>query len=91
PTEIYSPVDTLSRLVALPILASPSQKLFGGSSDVIPGIGVFGYFGLSAFVLNVVVRVVLTFVLRAAMAPEGMELTWPVYYRGLGGDGGVMF
>ena len=45
-------------------VASPTQKHFGGSSKEIPGIGEIGYIGLTAFVLNVVVSVVLTFALQ---------------------------
>ena len=52
-------------------VASPTQKHFGGSSTEIPGIGEIGYIGLTAFVLNVVVTVVLTFVLKAVKAPGG--------------------
>lgn len=54
-------------------VASPTQKHFGGSSDEIPGIGEIGYIGLTAFVLNVLVTVVLTFVLRAVKAPDGVD------------------
>src|SRR6476660_9263117 len=54
-------------------VASPTQKHFGGSSDEIPGIGEIGYIGLTAFVLNVVVTVVMTFVLRALKAPDGID------------------
>jgi SSS family solute:Na+ symporter len=53
---------------------------FGGSSAAIPGIGQTGYIGLTAFVLNVAVTVVLTFVLKAARAPEGIDVTSPGDY-----------
>jgi SSS family solute:Na+ symporter len=56
-------------------VASPTQKHFGGSSAEIPGIGQIGYIGMTAFVLNVVVSVVLTFVFRAFKAPEGVDET----------------
>ena len=59
---------------------APTQKHFGGSSDKIPGIGEIGYIGLTAFVLNVVVAVVLTFVLQALKAPEGVDETSPADY-----------
>jgi SSS family solute:Na+ symporter len=70
-------------------VASPTQKHFGGSSDEIPGIGEIGYIGLTAFVLNVVVTVVLTFVLRAAKAPEGVDETTADDYTVDVGDAGV--
>jgi SSS family solute:Na+ symporter len=70
-------------------VASPTQKHFGGSSDDIPGIGEIGYIGLTAFVLNVVVTVVLTFVLRAAKAPEGVDETAADDYTVDVGDPGV--
>jgi SSS family solute:Na+ symporter len=53
----------------------PTQQHFGGSSDTIPGLGEVGYIGLTAFVLNIVVTVVLTVVLRAMKAPEGIDET----------------
>ncbi|MDX3583105.1 sodium:solute symporter family protein [Streptomyces europaeiscabiei] len=70
-------------------VASPTQKHFGGSSAEIPGIGEIGYIGLTAFVLNVVVTVVLTFVLRAFKAPEGIDETKPEDYTADAGDAGV--
>ncbi|KFF99965.1 sodium:solute symporter [Streptomyces scabiei] len=70
-------------------VASPTQKHFGGSSAEIPGIGEIGYIGLTAFVLNVVVTVVLTFVLRAFKAPEGIDETKPEDYTADAGDKGV--
>ncbi|WP_326577656.1 sodium:solute symporter family protein [Streptomyces sp. NBC_00487] len=70
-------------------VASPTQKHFGGSSAEIPGIGEIGYIGLTAFVLNVVVTVVLTFVLRAAKAPDGIDETKPEDYTADAGDAGV--
>ncbi|MFJ8308715.1 MULTISPECIES: monocarboxylate uptake permease MctP [unclassified Streptomyces] len=70
-------------------VASPTQKHFGGSSKEIPGIGEIGYIGLTAFVLNVVVTVVLTFVLRALKAPDGVDETSPSDYTADAGDPGV--
>jgi SSS family solute:Na+ symporter len=68
---------------------NPSQKHFGGSAKEIPGIGEIGYIGLTAFVLNVVVTVVLTFVLKAVKAPEGVDETKPEDYTADAGDPGV--
>ncbi|MCF3143885.1 monocarboxylate uptake permease MctP [Streptomyces platensis] len=70
-------------------VASPTQKHFGGSSKEIPGIGEIGYIGLTAFVLNVVVTVVLTFALKAAKAPDGIDETSPADYTADAGDEGV--
>jgi SSS family solute:Na+ symporter len=70
-------------------VSSPVQKHFGGSNAIIPGIGEMGYIGLTAFVLNVVVAVVLTFVLRAVKAPEGTDETHPSDYTADAGDPGV--
>ena len=59
-------------------VASPTQAHFGGSSKVIPGIGEIGT--LTAFVINVVATVLLTFILKAAKAPEGIDVTSPGDY-----------
>ena len=55
--------------------SSATQSHFGGNSDTIPWIGKLGYIGLTAFVANVAVGVVLTLVLRALKAPEGADRT----------------
>ncbi|WP_369035886.1 monocarboxylate uptake permease MctP [Streptomyces adonidis] len=70
-------------------VASPTQKHFGGSAKEIPGIGEIGYIGLTAFILNVVITVVLTFVLKALKAPEGVDETNPSDYTADAGDPGV--
>ncbi|WP_327325980.1 sodium:solute symporter family protein [Streptomyces sp. NBC_01210] len=70
-------------------VASPTQKHFGGSSAEIPGLGEIGYIGLTAFILNVVVTVVLTFAMRALKAPEGVDETSPSDYTADAGDAGV--
>ena len=70
-------------------VASPTQDHFGGSSKEIPGIGEIGYIGLTAFVMNVVVTVVLTFALKAFKAPEGVDETSPADYTADAGDPGV--
>ncbi|SFT21296.1 monocarboxylate uptake permease MctP [Streptomyces sp. ok210] len=69
-------------------VASPTQKHFGGSAKEIPGIGEIGYLGLTAFVLNLVVTVVFTFVLKALKAPEGTDETRPSDYTAEAGDPG---
>lgn len=70
-------------------VASPTQAHFGGSSKEIPGIGQIGYIGLTAFVLNVVVTLVLTVVLNAVKAPAGIDETSPEDYTADAGDEGV--
>ncbi|MEU6401293.1 monocarboxylate uptake permease MctP [Streptomyces sp. NPDC046985] len=70
-------------------VASPTQKHFGGSAKEIPGIGEIGYIGLTAFVLNAAVAAVLTLVLRAVKAPEGVDETAPEDYTADAGDPGV--
>ncbi|MFG7942812.1 monocarboxylate uptake permease MctP [Streptomyces cacaoi] len=61
-------------------VASPTQEHFGGSNAAIPGIKETGYIGVTAFVLNVLVTVVLTVVLRAVKAPDGVDETRPEDY-----------
>ncbi|MGW2524120.1 monocarboxylate uptake permease MctP [Streptomyces sp. NPDC001617] len=68
---------------------NPGQKHFGGSNAEIPGIGEMGYIGLTAFVLNVAVTVVLTFALKALKAPEGVDETKAEDYTADAGDPGV--
>ncbi len=70
-------------------VASPTQKHFGGSSKDIPGFGEIGYIGLTAFVLNLVVSVVLTLVLKAVHAPEGVDETSPGDYTADASEPGV--
>ncbi|MCT2591846.1 sodium:solute symporter [Streptomyces sp. N2-109] len=67
-------------------VSSPTQKHFGGSNDTIPMIGEIGYIGLTAFVLNALVTVAMTFVLRAMKAPDGVDETTPADYLADAGD-----
>jgi SSS family solute:Na+ symporter len=55
--------------------SSATQSHFGGNSANIPGIGELGYIGLTAFVLNLAVTIVLTLALRAARVPDGVDET----------------
>ena len=50
-------------------------KHFGGSLDPIPMIGDLGYIALTAFVLNILVSVALTFALDAAKVANGRDET----------------
>ncbi|CAL9428238.1 Monocarboxylate transport permease protein [Streptomyces sp. enrichment culture] len=70
-------------------VSTPAQEHFAGSSGEIPGIGEVGYIGLTAFVLNVLVTVVLTVALRAFGAPDGVDETRPEDYTADAGDPGV--
>ncbi|MFE9248142.1 monocarboxylate uptake permease MctP [Streptomyces sp. NPDC007088] len=70
-------------------VASPTQDHFGGSSKEIPGLGEIGYIGMTAIVLNLVVTLVLTVVLRALKAPDGVDETVPSDYVVDAGDPGV--
>ncbi|GAB3586213.1 monocarboxylate uptake permease MctP [Calidifontibacter terrae] len=61
-------------------VVSPATKHFGGSLAAIPGIKDMGYIAFTAFVLNVVVSVVLTVILRAAKVPAGRDETVTMDY-----------
>ncbi|AXK31509.1 sodium:solute symporter family protein [Streptomyces armeniacus] len=82
-------VGMLYGTIAAYYVESPTQKHFGGSNDTIPLIGEIGYIGLTAFVLNLLVTLVLTFVLRALNAPDGVDETSPGDYTADAGDPGV--
>lgn len=70
-------------------VSTPVQAHFGGSNAPIPGIGQIGYIGFTAIVLNVLVTVVLTVVLRAVKAPAGLDETRPEDYTADAGDADV--
>src|SRR5690348_9190683 len=55
-------------------------KHFGGSTALIPGLEKMGYIAVTAFVLNVVVAVVVTAVLRATHVSNGRDETIPFDY-----------
>ncbi len=63
------------------VLNPATKKHFGGSSAEIPFLhGRNGYIALTAFVLNVLIAVVGTVVLRALKAPSGVDATEPEDY-----------
>ncbi|WP_285735093.1 monocarboxylate uptake permease MctP [Kitasatospora phosalacinea] len=70
-------------------ISSPATRHFGGNSAEVPGLGESGYIGLTAFVLNLLVAVVLTLVLRALRAPEGADETSRADYSAEAGDEAV--
>jgi solute:Na+ symporter, SSS family len=59
-------------------VSSATTSHWAASSDIEFGHSV--YIGLSAEVLNLVIAVVLTLVLRAARVPEGTDETLPGQY-----------
>ncbi len=62
---------------------------FGGPLALIPFTETKGYIALTAFVINVLVAVVLTFVFRAMKVEEGADETSPSDYHADAGDRGV--
>jgi solute:Na+ symporter, SSS family len=58
--------------------STPTASHWASSSDIVWGFSL--YIGLSAFVLNLVVAVVLTLILKAAKVPEGPDETLPHQY-----------
>ncbi|TQF03495.1 sodium:solute symporter [Kitasatospora acidiphila] len=67
-------------------ISSAATHHFGGSTAKIPVIGEIGYIGLTAFVLNLVVAVVLTLVFKALGTPDGKDETSPADYSAEAGD-----
>jgi SSS family solute:Na+ symporter len=66
--------------------SSAVTKHFGRSLDEVPFIGDLGYIALTAFVLNLLVAVVLTYVLRAAKVADGLDRTEASDYYADAGD-----
>jgi SSS family solute:Na+ symporter len=62
---------------------------FGGPLALVPFTDTKGYIALTAFVLNLLVAVVLTFVLRALKVGNGVDETHPTDYHADAGDRGV--
>lgn len=72
---------------AYQVVNPATHKHFGGSVAPIPFFsGHSGYIAMTAFVLNVVVAVVLTLVLRALKVPAGRDATEPADYEADAGD-----
>ena len=67
-------------------VASPVTKHFGGSLKTIPAIEQMGYIAVTAFVLNVVVAVVLSAVLRTMKVSNGADETTTGDYFADAGD-----
>jgi SSS family solute:Na+ symporter len=59
-------------------VATPTVSHWAGSTDIVFGHSI--YIGLTAVIINLVIAVVLTPILRAAKAPEGPDETLPHQY-----------
>jgi SSS family solute:Na+ symporter len=70
-------------------VASPTSKHFGGSLEEIPGFGEMGYIAMTAFVINVVIAVVVSFALNAAKVSNGSDETTAGDYFADAGDARV--
>jgi SSS family solute:Na+ symporter len=57
---------------------NPTTSHWAGSSDIVFGHSI--YIGITAIIINVVIAVVLTLVLKAAKVPEGTDETLPHQY-----------
>jgi len=67
-------------------VSSATTPHFGGSLSPVEGWGQLGYIALTAFALNVVVAAVLSLIMRAMKAPEGLDQTIPADYFADEGD-----
>ncbi len=65
---------------AYQVINPATGKHFGGSLDIIPGIGQLGYIAVTAFVLNLLVTVLLTLALNAGKISNGRDATEPGDY-----------
>jgi SSS family solute:Na+ symporter len=72
----------------VPVPGDPGSH-FGGPLDFFPGTSTKVYIAFTAFVINLLVTVVLTVVLRAAGVDEGVDQTHPDDYVADSGDEGV--
>ncbi len=68
------------------VLNPVTGKHFGGSLDLIPGIGQMGYIAVIAFVANLVVAVVVSAVLNLMKVENGSDETTPGDYFADAGD-----
>jgi SSS family solute:Na+ symporter len=72
----------------VPAVGKPGSH-FGGPLQLVPFTDTKGYIALTAFVLNVIVAVLLTFVFRGLKVDEGADQTSPADYHADAGDRGV--
>jgi SSS family solute:Na+ symporter len=73
-------------IAAYKVVNPITQKHFGGSLAEIPGFGDLGYVAMTAFVLNLVIAVVLSFILNAAKVSNGRDETTAGDYFADAGD-----
>ena len=66
--------------------SSATLAHFGASIANVPVFEKLGYIGMTAFVLNIVVAVLLTFVFRTMKGTEGVDETEPSDYHADAGD-----
>jgi SSS family solute:Na+ symporter len=71
------------------VINPATKKHFGGSLANFPFTDKQVYIALTAFVINLVVVIVLTVILRALKVPEGVDSTHPTDYLADAGDPGV--
>jgi SSS family solute:Na+ symporter len=71
------------------VINPATKKHFGGSLANIPFTEKQAYIGLTAFVINLVVVIVATVVLRALKVADGKDSTHPTDYLADAGDPGV--
>jgi SSS family solute:Na+ symporter len=69
--------------------ASPAQKHFGSPLARLPFTDILVYIACTAFIINVLVAVILTVVLRALKVDPGVDQTSPSDYGADVGDVGV--
>jgi SSS family solute:Na+ symporter len=67
-------------------VSSPATKHFGGSLADIPGLDTMGYIAMTAFAVNFVVAVVLSFLLNTLKVSNGSDETTPGDYFADAGD-----
>jgi solute:Na+ symporter, SSS family len=72
----------------VPVVGKPGSH-FGGPLAEVPFTDTRGYIALTAFVVNVLVAVALTFVCRGLKLAEGVDQTSPGDYHADAGDPGV--
>ncbi len=61
-------------------ISSPNTSHFGGSAANIPIINELGYIAVTALVINVLVAVVVTLILKAVKVPNGVDETVKIDY-----------
>jgi solute:Na+ symporter, SSS family len=76
-------------IVAYGYCTACTTRPFANSLAVVPLLGDAGYIGLTAFVVNVLVTVVLTVIFRATNVSNGTDITRPADYFADLGDPGV--